>query len=766
MKKIFVFLLLMVVSFAVKAQYPITQNLGADSTLIYVKGAVRTVGGFINGTYTDTAAANLTRIRQYQAAQIFTTGDSAMWFRSVGATKWIRMNAGGGGSPTTDTFYWRTGGNYITDTAGYRGILGTINNKPLIFMTNNQKRLVLTENGLQNLGTTNKGFMMYDTTTGVWSYATGGSGVYTAGNGLTLSGSQFKLGGTLSENTHLFGANKRLTADSLNYFDFVSRPNTYASLARIRANGSFDEGTSGVLLSSSNEDNTDSSYLKVSGIVELRSWGQDIRLKNIPTVSSTTGRKVALIDTVTGKVERIDPASLVSTPTLQQVLTAGSTLTQNNTIDVDGNEFAINNALSFLINTVSGTESSNIDVGSNISMNSIGSSPNYESKIIIRKDSLSINPYQGIINIDSLRTWSGVSDTTYKKPMTWDTRNGRWEYAANWYGGGGGSGVTTVGTFSGSSQTNGASISGSTITFGPADATNPGMVSTGTQTFAGDKTYTGRILLPNGSAASPALSFTNATSTGLYWTPSSMRVVSGGLEAFLVYTNGTVLLNDFRNSSFGTIFSAAGVPGAGFSPNFSSTSTNLLLRTGTASANTAPLKFTTGTSLTTAEAGAMEYTTPQLFFTNGRAIRQEIPQIQQSRVSADVSVTSNTTLANVTGLTANVAASGTYRFEARLYTTSANTGGVKFAIGGTATATDIIYEGVTTDAGVITQTRAGALATTVGAVTNVTTAYTVITGTITVNAAGTLTVQFAQNASDGTASVVKRGSTFVLTEIN
>jgi len=56
--------------------------------------------------------------------------------------------------------------------------------------------------------------------------------------------------------------------------------------------------------------------------------------------------------------------------------------------------------------------------------------------------------------------------------------------------GGGGSGVTTVGSFSGSSQTNGASISGSTITFGPADGTNPGMVSTGTQTFAGVKTFT------------------------------------------------------------------------------------------------------------------------------------------------------------------------------------------------------------------------------------------------------------------------------------
>ncbi len=54
-------------------------------------------------------------------------------------------------------------------------------------------------------------------------------------------------------------------------------------------------------------------------------------------------------------------------------------------------------------------------------------------------------------------------------------------------------GVTIVGAFSGSSQPNGASISGNTITFGPADASNPGMVTNGTQTFAGNKTFNGDV---------------------------------------------------------------------------------------------------------------------------------------------------------------------------------------------------------------------------------------------------------------------------------
>jgi hypothetical protein len=71
-------------------------------------------------------------------------------------------------------------------------------------------------------------------------------------------------------------------------------------------------------------------------------------------------------------------------------------------------------------------------------------------------------------------------------------------------------GVTTVGAFSGSSQTNGASISGSTVTFGPADATNPGMLTTGTQTIAGAKTFSNNI------AITPTANYSEVSnSTGL-----------------------------------------------------------------------------------------------------------------------------------------------------------------------------------------------------------------------------------------------------------
>ena len=131
----------------------------------------------------------------------------------------------------------------------------------------------------------------------------------------------------------------------------------------------------------------------------------------------------------------------------------------------------------------------------------------------------------------------------------------------------------------------------------------------------------------------------------------------------------------------------------------------------------------------------------------------------QSRVTSNFDTGNSTTLANITGLTTTLTAGRTYSFSAIIPTTSNVAAGVKFAIAGTATATDITYEAIVYSAGaVVAQTRASALATTVGAVTAVTAAYCQITGTITVNAGGTLTIQMAQNVGNATGSVALRGS--------
>ncbi len=89
-------------------------------------------------------------------------------------------------------------------------------------------------------------------------------------------------------------------------------------------------------------------------------------------------------------------------------------------------------------------------------------------------------------------------------------------------------GVTTVGSFSGTAQTNGASISGSTITFGPASDSVPGMVSIGAQSFNGTKTFigfAGPIQFNNeslGSYTLPAASATPSNGTRIVIAPGAV----------------------------------------------------------------------------------------------------------------------------------------------------------------------------------------------------------------------------------------------------
>lgn len=90
MKKLFLilsFLFCAVISFA---QYPGNpQKIGSDSVPVFNPSIIYTKGGFGNGIYTDTTAANLTRVRQYPGAQIFTSGNNTLWLRNSTATEWL-----------------------------------------------------------------------------------------------------------------------------------------------------------------------------------------------------------------------------------------------------------------------------------------------------------------------------------------------------------------------------------------------------------------------------------------------------------------------------------------------------------------------------------------------------------------------------------------------------------------------------------------------------------------------------------------------------
>ena len=102
--------------------------------------------------------------------------------------------------------------------------------------------------------------------------------------------------------------------------------------------------------------------------------------------------------------------------------------------------------------------------------------------------------------------------------------------------------VNTIGTLNGQSKVaNGAVILGSSLYMQTADATYPGLVSTGAQTLAGAKTFADSITLAGGKS----LTFTGSTSGTVTVTPAaSTTAYSLTLPAAKATTAGQVLSSD------------------------------------------------------------------------------------------------------------------------------------------------------------------------------------------------------------------------------
>lgn len=135
-----------------------------------------------------------------------------------------------------------------------------------------------------------------------------------------------------------------------------------------------------------------------------------------------------------------------------------------------------------------------------------------------------------------------------------------------------------------------------------------------------------------------------------------------------------------------------------------------------------------------------------------------------ARVSTQFDKT-DTTLADVTGLTVDVEAGETYSFEATIRATQDFAGNCSAAIGGTATATAFAASSLYSSNTSAQLSLLGANPATKGAAVDFGNAGTTgqalwIRGTITVNAGGTLTIQFAKRTASGTTSSVLVGSYF------
>lgn len=115
-----------------------------------------------------------------------------------------------------------------------------------------------------------------------------------------------------------------------------------------------------------------------------------------------------------------------------------------------------------------------------------------------------------------------------------------------------------------------------------------------------------------------------------------------------------------------------------------------------------------------------------------------------------------TTLATVTGLSVAVVAGKTYKFRAVLHVAADAVGGLKYTVAGTATATSVIWQQIAYNAATgaaISSSRTTSLGTTSNFITT-TSDFIAIDGSIVVNAGGTLVIQAAQQAANGTSSVL------------
>lgn len=292
--------------------------------------------------------------------------------------------------------------------------------------------------------------------------------------------------------------------------------------------------------------------------------------------------------------------------------------------------------------------------------------------------------------------------------------------------------VTIQGSSAGRSSTNPA------IVFNPTAYTSTSVNITGAGFFsggfapvgAGTNTYKSFVVNPtiNQTGGHTGNTFgieVNPTLTAVGGTYTSLQLGANSASARGVYQTGALTTNNFVGK---TTFGATTTPTA-----------LVMFAAGTAAANTAPLKLTTGTALTTPEDGAIEYHSSHLYFTIGSTRFQLDQQAGSGTVTATAgALTTNAVVLGAgttdtkvsTGITTNGGS------ELNLGVNATTIGKVKMfgntsgdvtiqpaAVAGTATVqtlpatTGTLVNRVTTSAGVSASNSDGALTFTLGAIT-------------------------------------------------
>ena len=341
-------------------------------------------------------------------------------------------------------------------------------------------------------------------------------------------------------------------------------------------------------------------YLRYDSVKLAKNGGTTELILENATKATTGG---VLVNVLNGRTQ-------FQNYTFQNALTAGSTLTGANIVEVGGFDFTMQNANEILLgsNTGSGFSSSFIAPSNIVLTAANSSSGTTRSSVSIEKDSIIIYPYLGNLHIDTLNNAS-----TQDQLMGWTSSGGDR----------GGVGYITVGSglslSSGAlSSTGSANLTSTYLGYGSAGnavtgdanltytaASSAVALDSGYLSFTGHKNYGSAV---NGSIFRSSL-------YGL-----TTRAVTGSSYDWLLFSAGgnTILANPTGTDNFLTS-GKFGFGSLGLTP-----SALVNIAAGTATANTAPLKFTSGTNLTTAEAGAVEYNGSNFFMTATATNRRQV----------------------------------------------------------------------------------------------------------------------------------------------
>lgn len=319
-------------------------------------------------------------------------------------------------------------------------------------------------------------------------------------------------------------------------------------------------------------------------------------------------------------------------------------------------------------------------------------------------------------------------------------------------------------------------------------------VGIGTYTSAG--TTLARTTILASSAAAAAITLAGTSNVFCVY-PAGKSVYldsSGNVTGYLIsggsLNNTPIGATTASTGAFTTLSASSTVSGTGFSTylasppaiggtaaaagTFTTVTGRLTPSAGTATAGTAPLKFTSGTNLTTAEAGAMEYDGKVSYFSGEASQRGVVAASQFVILTSDYTTPLGTS--NVLKQAFNATTNGTltlttgsYLFECllNLSSLSATSGTIAFGFGGTALGR---FRYLATANKTATSTTAAnttfsntAAATIITPATTTTTGYALVQGSIVITTAGTLIPSIALSVA--AANVVATGSYFNLTPI-